>query len=104
MAGSNFDQMKRNSDESWDGGGNLPLDVAGKGSVKAVKGIKYESPAQESRIKDGKVERCCLLDERKDSVHVKQEVIPRGWKIPKEASITQYHHDPVQQAKEEKVD
>ena len=50
-------------------------DIAGKDSVKAcvkvqVKGIKYESPAQEPLIKDGKGEKSCLLDGGKGSVHV----------------------------------
>ena len=41
------------------------LGVGGKGSVKAsvqvpVKGMKYESPAHELVIKNGKAERSCL--------------------------------------------
>ena len=52
------------------------LDKAGKGSVRAlvqfhVKGIKYDSQAQEPLIKDCEGEKSCLLDRGKGSVHVK---------------------------------
>ena len=50
--------------------------MAGKGNVKAsvkiqIKGIKYQYPAQEPLRKDGKKEKCCLLDGAMGIVHVK---------------------------------
>ena len=82
---------------------NCLLDEAGKGSVKTsvqvpVKGITVHK----SVIKGGTGKPSCLLDGGKGIVHVKKVMIPLGWKILKEVSVTKYHPDPVEYAMEEK--
>ena len=66
------------------------VDKAGKGSVMAsvqvqVKGIKYESPAQEPLIKDGKGEQIFLLGGGKGSVHLKQQIDSWGMESSEES-------------------
>ena len=80
------------------------MGIAGKCTVKAsvhvpVKGKKYESPAPEPVIKDGKEEIICLL---RDVSMQKQEVIPGGWTNQGEVRIIQYEPDPVEHVMEGK--
>ena len=66
------------------------LDIAGKESGKAsvkvqVKGIKYESPSQESFVKDSKGEKSWLLDGGKGTVHVKSRGDSWAMESPEES-------------------
>ena len=65
-----------------------------------VKGKKYESPAPEPVIKNGKEEKICLLDGEKRSVNAKARCDSRG--SQGEVSIIQYEPDPVEHAMEGK--
>ena len=65
--------------------------------------MKDKFPAQEPVITNGKGERGCLLDGGNGILHVKKkEGSPGGWKIYKEASITQYCSYPVEHNREKK--
>ena len=109
MVGNNLDKMKRKkkNGKGWEGGDTCLLGIAGKCTVKAsvhvpVKGKKYESPAPEPVIKDGKEEIICLLDGEREVSMQKQEVIPGGWNSQGEVSIIQYEPDPVEHTMEGK--